>query len=311
MISINPDSREGVLIIGGSGFVGRHFQQQFSERYRIVATGREMDVRDQDGLVRLVAETEPQKVINLAAITTVRETIDRPRETYETGFLGMFNLLVALQENHFTGRLIQVSSSEVYGFPTVEQLPVKESEPFRPMSPYAVSKAASELLCQQWCRMELFEIITVRPFTHIGPGQSKRFAISNFTRQVANIMAGRQRPLLHVGNLEMTRDFTDVRDVVSAYEILLHKGSNGEVYNICSGREVRTGAILDAIISCSGQSIRIIQDALMRRGNEQKRVLGDFGKLLHDTGWRPGIPMQKTIADMLDYWFSASCGDDC
>jgi len=293
-----------ILLIGGTGFVGQHFKQQFPHLYEITATGREIDIRNKQQLSKLINDTQPELVINMAAITTVKETIEHPSDTYDIGFLGTLNLLTALKKNKFTGRILQVSSSEVYGFPSVEQLPIKESEPLRPKSPYAVAKAASEIRCYQWSQVEAFDIINARPFTHIGPNQSSRFAIASFTKQVAKIIAGQKEPILHVGNLDTTRDFTDVRDVVSAYALLLETGKNGETYNICSGQEFHLRSALEQIIACSKVPIEIIQDPSLARQSEQQRVVGDNAKLRQATGWNTTIQFQKTIDDMLECWLN-------
>jgi len=293
-----------ILIIGGTGFVGQHFKQQFSHIYQITATGSETDIRNRQQLSESVKRINPNLIINMAAITTVKETIEHPSDTYDIGFLGTLNLLTILKENNFTGRLLQISSSEVYGYPAIERLPIKENEPLRPKSPYAVSKAASEMLCYQWSQTEAFDIINARPFTHIGPNQSSRFAIAHFTSQVAKIITHQREPILHVGNLDTTRDFTDVRDVVSAYALLLEKGTNGETYNICSGQEYHLRSALEQIISCSKLPIEIIQDPLLTRKCEQQRIVGNNQKLRQATGWNTTIKITKTIDDMLEYWLN-------
>jgi GDP-4-dehydro-6-deoxy-D-mannose reductase len=209
---------------------------------------------------------------------------------------------MALKEIGFQGRMLNVSSSEVYGHPSETELPITEGAPLRPMSPYAVSKSATEALCFQWSQTEQFEIITARPFTHVGPGQSDRFAISNFSKQIAEILLGRRDPVIRVGNVNMTRDFTDVRDVVGAYVSLLEKGRNGEVYNVCSGKEVSTGSLLAELVKRANIEIKVEQDCSLIRDTEQTRIYGSYEKLNSDTGWEPKIPLTKTLEDTLWYW---------
>lgn len=290
------------LIIGGSGFAGRHLRQSLQPKFEVTATGRETDIGDAGQMARLVAGTAPAVVVNLASITTVAESFASPRETYRIGFLGTLNLLTALGESGFSGRFLNVSSSEVYGHPEESQLPLTEQAPPRPMSPYAVNKSATELLCYQWSRTARFEIVTARPFTHIGPGQSDRFAIANMSRQVAEIMLGRRDRLIRVGNLDATRDLTDVRDVARAYALLLEKGKNGEIYNVCSAQELSIRAVLEQLVAYAKTEIRIEQDPALMRNAEQKRILGSCDKLKKDTGWAPAIPLRTTLEDTVAYW---------
>jgi GDP-4-dehydro-6-deoxy-D-mannose reductase len=290
------------LLIGGTGFVGRHMQKILRPRYEVIATGRQADVRDSAQIDALVGATNPQVVVNFAALTTVRETFEDPLNTYRIGLLGTLNLLNALKKNGFTGTLLNISSSEVYGLPSSDNLPITEAAPLQPMSPYAVNKVATEALCYQWSQTEKFNIVTARPFTHIGPGQSDRFAISNFGKQIAEIAAGKKECVIRVGNLRATRDITDVRDVVSAYRLLLEVGESGQVYNICTGSEVGIESLLYALIKLSCKDIRIERDASLTRNSEQLRVRGCFEKLHQRTGWMPRIGLDQTLEDIFSYW---------
>lgn len=290
------------LLIGGTGFVGGHLEQHLLADYDVTATGHDKDIRDENQVKQLVAETMPDVVVNLASITTVRESFERPVETYQIGFWGTLNLLMALKDIGFMGRMLQIGSSEVYGLPLPEQLPLSETEPLRPMSPYSVSKVATEALCYQWSQAESFDILMTRPFTHIGPGQSDRFAIANFARQITEIKAGQREPVLYVGDIETTRDYTDVRDVVGAYDLLLQKGKNGGIYNVCSGIERPTQILLNALLDIAGVTATISQDPSLTRASEQRRVCGNNAKLLRDTGWHQSISVDKTLSDILSHW---------
>jgi len=294
-----------ILIIGGTGFVGSHLRQRMSGRYDVTATGSQADIRDYEEIKKLIERESPDFVVNLASLTTVRETIENPALAYEVGFTGTLNILNALKQTGFNGRMLQVSSSEVYGYPSPEQLPITETEPFSPQSPYSVSKIASEMLCYQWSQSGSFEIIRARPFTHIGPGQSERFAIASFAKQIAEISINKKKPEMKVGNLEATRDFTDVRDVVDAYEALLLRGKNGEVYNVCSNAELRISDLLVKMVKYSGKAIDIVQDESLLRSTEQQRVLGSNKKIIEVTGWKPKISINKTIVDTINYWIDA------
>lgn len=290
------------LLIGGTGFVGQHMQRSLLPRFKVIATGRNSDIRDAAKIGSLVKSASPDIVVNFASITTVRESFQDPLDTYRIGFLGTLNLLMALRESGFRGRMLNISSSEVYGFPSNDLLPVNEQALLCPMSPYSVSKVATEALCYQWSQTEQFEIVTARPFTHIGPGQSDRFAISNFARQIAEISLGKKAPVINVGNLHATRDITDVRDVVRAYGLLLERGRNGQAYNICSGRETGIKALLNELIEFAGLDISVEHDESLMRNVEQERIYGSYEKIHNETGWDPLVSLSQTLADTFSYW---------
>lgn len=287
------------LLIGGTGFVGRHLAHRLANDYDVVSTGRNFDIRDKAALKTLAEIHRPAIVVNLAALTTVRETVEAPRTAYDIAFTGLLNLFEALSETGFRGRFLEVSSSEVYGHPAPIDLPLKETSPFQPMSPYSVGKIAAEMLCFEWAQRASFDIMVARPFTHIGPGQSDRFAVARFAAQVARIMAGGTEAKISVGNLNATRDLTDVRDVVRAYDLILREGENGAVYNVCSGTEVSMRVVVDEIISLSGCNIEVCEDAVLKRSAEQQRLRGSFDILYTRTGWQPEISLVQTLRDSL------------
>ena len=291
-----------LLLIGGTGFVGQHMIQIFAGHYSIIAVGREVDIRDLSALERIIAKSKPDFVVNLAAITTVRESFEKPVETYETAFIGTLNLLRALRASGFSGKVLYISSSEVYGHPFSAELPLTESSPLMPMSPYSVAKLSTEFLCQQWVRSEGMEILIARPFTHIGPGQSERFAISNFSRQIAEIKLGFREPILLVGDLLPTRDITDVRDVARAYKLILERGAPGEIYNVCSGIEISMQEVLKQLLSLVDCQVRIEIDGLLTRKSEQQRLCGSYEKLHIQMGWRPTVSLVNTLSDSFQYW---------
>ena len=290
------------LLIGGTGFVGGHLKKCLIDRYDVTTTGRKEDIRDAAKIKTLVKRVSPSVVINMAAITTVRESFEQQYDNYNIGFFGTLNLLMALRDTGFKGRVLLVGSSEVYGFPSPEQLPISESEPLCPMSPYAVNKAAMEALCYQWSQTESFDVLMTRSFTHIGPGQSDRFAIANFAKQIAGIKLGLKEPILQVGDLASTRDYTDVRDVVNAYDLILQKGIKGNIYNVCSGTEQSTGSMLNKLLEISGVTASIVQDESRMRSSEQRRLCGSNEKLVRDTGWHQRISLDTTLSDILSYW---------
>lgn len=282
--------------------MGSHISKIFSSNYNIVNTGRNVDIRDVKMLQSIIDLERPNDVINLAAITSLKESFDNPCETYDVNFGGTLNLLMALNNCGFTGRLIFVSTSEVYGLINESSLPLNESMLTKPLSPYAVAKLASESLCYQWSRNSKFKIVVARPFNHIGPGQSDRFAISDFARQIAMIKLGLAPPIMRVGNIDNTRDFTDVRDVVSAYKMLLDFGENGEVYNVCSGFEQSIRSLIERMCQLAGVIVQVQSDSARLRQLEQLRVCGDNQKLVKATGWSASYCIDETLKAILEDW---------
>ena len=290
------------LILGGSGFVGTHMLARSPDWTKTIVEGRGVDIRDKEALRFLIKNTQPDYVVNLAAITTVKEAIVSPKDSYDITFYGSLNVLEILRDCKFQGTFLYVSSSEVYGHPAASSLPLNENSILAPMSPYSVGKIATEYLCSYWQKANNFSIIIARPFTHIGPGQSDRFSIASFSRQVSKIVQGEQDPVIKVGDINTTRDFTDVRDIVDAYWLLLESGKSGEIYNVCSGKENKISSVLDRLVSASGQNIDIQIDSDRLRNIEQQRIVGSAQKLREATGWVPKISLEDTLSDMLNYW---------
>ena len=291
-----------LLLVGGTGFVGTHMAHHCSGRFDVVTSGREVDVCNPDQVRYLISRVQPDDVVHLAAITTLKESFENPRATYDINFGGTLNMLMALRASGFTGRFLFVSSSEVYGRLSEGDLPVAESRPVKPLSPYAVAKIAAEALCYQWSQTEQFKIVIARPFNHIGPGQSERFAIADFGRQVAMIKLGLIEPIIHVGDIDTTRDFTDVRDITDAYERLLDLGQSGEIYNVCSGAERSVRSLIERMCQLSGTSVEIETDSQRFRASEQRRVRGNNSKIVETTGWSNLYSIDQTLKDIVDDW---------
>lgn len=290
------------LVTGDAGFVGQHVLAQIPGCVGLSSLCPDIDIRDRAALVACLEAVRPQRVIHLAAQSFVPESFRDPEATFSVNFIGTFRLLEALQATGFGGRLLFVGTSDVYGPVEASELPLKEDRPLRPANPYAVSKVAAEALCCQWSRTAGFEIVMARPFNHIGPGQSAAFAVADFARQIAEIRHGRHAPVLSTGNIDVTRDFTDVADVVRAYGMLLESGGNGEVYNVCSGVERSIRGIIERLLHISGTEARIDTDPSRYRPADQPRVFGDNGRLAAATGWRPEIPFEETLNKIYTYW---------
>jgi GDP-4-dehydro-6-deoxy-D-mannose reductase len=291
-----------LLIIGGTGFVGSHIVKHFSNKQITVSTGRDFDIRNIDKIKELIDCEQPDNIINLASITTIKESIEKPKETYEISFGGTHNILSVLEKTKFNGCFLYVSSSEVYGLIRSEDLPVNESKLTKPLSPYAVSKVATEALCFQLSQQSNFKIIMARPFNHIGPGQSDRFSVSYFAKQIMKIKLGLISPQLKVGDIDTARDFTDVRDIVCAYEKLIEFGENGEIYNVCSGREVSIRSLIESMSELLNIKVEIVKEEDRFRYNDQRRVCGNNKKIINTTGWTTTYVLDQTLQDILAEW---------
>ena len=293
-----------VLLIGGTGFVGQQLSNVFDKTDEIFTTGSDVNVRDRKLLSSLIKKFSPDQVVYLASITTLRESFASPEATIDITLLGLLRTLEILAEVGFRGRLLNISSSEVYGDVGEVFLPITEVTPTQPRSPYAVAKRASEILCDQWSQSSNFEILSARPFNHIGPRQSDRFAISNFAKQITLIKNRAIPPKLFVGNIDVKRDFTDVRDVVKAYKSLLSGDFKSSVYNICSGSEYSVRFLIEKMCEIMDIELDLIVDKEKIRAGEQDRILGDPTRINLEFGWKARIPIEKTLEDILLFWSS-------
>lgn len=295
-----------VLVTGASGFVGPILVGELERRgMSVMVLPSGLDVRDAEALLRYIASYSFDYVVHLAGQSFVPRSFESPRETYEINVIGTLNLLESLKNVGFIGTFLYISSSDVYGIVNEEELPISENVAIAPRSPYAVSKAATELVCQQWGIVESgARMVIARPFNHIGVGQSAQFVISGFCRQVARIKLGIQEPVIDVGDMNVSRDFTDVRDVARAYRCILESGEHGGLYNVCSQNEVILSEVLPLLCEISGQQFKINQVTGLLRPVEQRRVLGNYEKLNRRVGWKPEIPFHQTISDVYKYWLS-------
>lgn len=292
-----------LLIVGSTGFVGKHALSRWPQATGLAdGAGEVVDICNKPALLKALATKLPDTVLHLAALSFVPDSFKTPEKTYEVNFLGTLRLLEALAECGFRGRFLFVGTGDAYGLVPVQALPIWEAQPLRPRNPYAVSKVAAEALCYQWSQTGPFEVVMARPFNHIGAGQEPSFAMSDFARQIAEISVGKRPPLLQVGNIDVSRDFTDVSDVLSAYELLLARGQNGEIYNVCSGVERSVRSMLERLLEIAGVSAEIVSDPARFRPADQPRVCGSHEKLTLHTGWQPTVPMDETLLNLYHYW---------
>jgi GDP-4-dehydro-6-deoxy-D-mannose reductase len=300
------------LITGGRGFVGRHLSDALrTAGHEVEALDlagppsevdyHECDIRDFDRLVTFLRAIKPDCVVHLAAWSSVGRSFKNPTRAFEINAQGTVNLLEAIRGLDLKAKVLVVSSAEVYGAVETGGL-TGEDNPVAPVSPYALGKACAELSSLYYGGIGGVDIIIVRAFNHTGPGQTDVFALPGFARQIAEAERGLREPRLHVGNLDVVRDFTDVRDVVRAYRVLLEGAPPGALYNVCSGRGHKLRELVDKLVSMSSVSMEIVVDRERWRPAEIESLVGDNSQIARDTGWRPEIPMEKTLEDLLEYW---------
>ena len=312
-----------VLITGITGFAGSHLAEYVLEnhpgvevwgfvrwrsrmeniegirpRLRLV----EADLNDIVSLKGALAKARPDRIFHLAAQSFVPTSWLLPAETFAVNAVGQLNLFEALRMLRMNPRIQIAGSSEEYGLVHPDEVPMTEMNPLRPLSPYAVSKVAQDMLGYQYHQSYGLKVIRTRGFNHTGPRRGDVFVTSCFAKQVAEIEAGRKEPVVEVGNLEAKRDFTDVRDMVRAYWLAAEKGKPGDVYNIGSGRTYPIQDVLDTYLGLSRVKVEVRVDPARLRPSDVPILLADSTKFRKLTGWEPGIPLEKTLHDLLDYW---------
>lgn len=294
------------LITGGRGFVGHWLADHLRELGdQVVVIDQEVDVTDPVKLLAAVTEAAPEAIYHLAALTHVGQSWDEPLRVVEVNVIGTAALLAAARECGTDPRVLVTSSAEVYGAVTdPARLPLTEDSPTAPLTPYAASKLAAEALIAQAVLGHGQHVITVRPFNHIGPGQTPNFAVPALAKRI--VEADRSGAAsIPVGNLSARRDFTDVRDVVRAYRLLIESGRPGAIYNVCSGRDVAIRDIADDLLALAGTSLEFETDPSLVRPVEVPVLRGDPGRLVEATGWKPEVPLEQTLADVLAFWRQA------
>ena len=262
----------------------------------------ETDLRDYVSVHAALARSRPDAVFHLAAQSFVPTSWSAPSETLSSNVIGQTNLFEAVRALGLDPAIQLACSSEEYGLVLPHETPIKESNPLRPLSPYAVSKVAQDYLGYQYFQSYGIKAIRTRGFNHEGPRRGEVFVMSNFAKQVAAIEAGLHEPLIRVGNLDSVRDFTDVRDMVRAYWLAVNRATPGEVYNIASGHGITIRDMLQKILDRAQVEVRIETDPARLRPSDVEVLIGDASKFRAATGWEPHIPLDRTIADTLDYW---------
>lgn len=262
----------------------------------------ETDLRDYTSVHRALENSRPDVVFHLAAQSFVPASWNAPSDTIITNVTGQTNLFEAIRALKLDPVVQIACSSEEYGLVLPDETPIKETNPLRPLSPYAVSKVGQDYLGYQYFQSYGLKAIRTRGFNHTGPRRGQVFVTSNFCSQVASIELGLQEPVIRVGNMEAIRDFTDVRDMVRAYWLAVTKAKPGEVYNIATGHGIHIREMLDLVLSFSRVRVRTEVDPERLRPSDVEILIGDSSKFRADTGWEPRIPFEQTVRDLLDYW---------
>ena len=307
---------------GAAGFVASHLGEMCAERddleliglqrptsvTRVLpkgfVAGVEADLLDQEGLKEAVREARPDSIIHLAGQSSVHESYRNPGGTLLANVLGTQHLLFAAEKAQVR-RVLVVGSADEYGDTRPEDGPLREDRPLAPLSPYAVSRVAQGALCSEFARRKTVEIVRTRTFPHTGKRRGAVFAESSFARQLAEIELERAAPVIQVGNLDAIRDFSDVREVIQAYLLLLERGESGAVYNVCSGRGVAMREILAALVALSTVEVQIHVDPSRLRPSDLPVLVGDPSRLREATGFAPSGVLDRALADLLLDWRAA------
>lgn len=309
------------LITGIAGFAGSHLAELLlSQGYEVYGLCRprsktdhiesiksklhleDADLLDSHSLYTTIARIKPDYIFHLAAQSFVPTSWVSPSVTLEVNVVGSGNLFEAVRQVGIDPVIQIACSSEEYGLVHSDEIPIKETNPLRPQSPYAVSKVAMDYLGYQYFCSYKMRIIRTRGFNHTGPRRGETFVTSNFAKQIALIEKNKQEPYILVGNLETQRDWTDVRDMVRGYLVAVEKCEPGEVYNICTGKAVQIGDMLKMLLSFSKVKASIRPDPMRLRPSDVPVLIGDNTKFVSKTGWKPDISFEKTMEDLLNYW---------
>lgn len=309
--------KKKALIVGAAGFVGSYLARELFDNHNmeVYATKlshealditdiniRNLDILKKDEIVNLLYEIRPDYIIHLAAQSSVSVAWKNPGLTVDINVKGSINLMDAVRELFYKPIVLLVGSGEEYGHINEGEIPIKEGNHLRPGNIYAATKVCQNMIASIYAQAYDMRLMMTRSFNHIGPGQSSIFVVSDFCRQAAEIESGKRVPVMSVGNLAARRDFTDVRDVVRAYALLVQKGKPGETYNVGSGRAYAIREILDMIISMSKVDIKVEIDLNKIRPVDVPIIEADISKLNQITGWTPIIKLEQTICETLDYW---------
>ncbi len=305
------------LIIGAAGFVGNYLIDHIQKNciWSITVTKmkhecisrngvdiRDLNILNYDEVKTLINDVRPDYIFHLAAQSSVALSWENPALTVDVNIKGSLNVLNSIRELDYKSKILLIGSGEEYGLVKESEIPIVEDNTLRPGNLYAVTKACQNMIGNLYAKAYDMHVMMVRAFNHIGPNQTPQFVVADFCKQVAEIEAGKREPVMRVGNLAAKRDFTDVRDVVRAYVILIEKGIPGEIYNVGSGKAISIQEILNKIIQLSSISVSVEVDPAKMRPVDVPVIEADIRKLNECTGWSPQITLDSTLKETLDYW---------
>ena len=311
------------LVTGASGFVARYLISELlrrDEEAYIVGVdiidwinreaswagrfeNRKVDLIDAEATRRLIAELQPSRIYHLASFSSVSYSWDYPVESFNNNTNIFLNILEAVRREDIKARVLSVGSSEEYGNVSEHEVPLKETAPLKPTSPYGVARVSQELLSRVYVEGFGLDIVMTRSFNHIGPYQREIFVIPGFIKQFTIAeKEGKREFMLRTGDVDVVRDFSDVRDVVRAYAMLMEEGLTSEVYNVCSGTGQNLSDLIGSIGRLMGMKAEVLRDSALGRPSENRIIVGDRTKISSLCGWAPSLPIEKTLGDTIEYW---------
>ncbi len=305
---------DATIVTGAAGFVGSHLVERLTGQGPVIGWHRPghtppatppsvrwtpVDITDREAVFAAIEDAQPARIFHLAGAASVGESWRTSGRQLQVNALGTHHLLTAVRHGSRPCRVLVVTSALIY---RPSDRPLDEASPLGPTNPYGFSKLAQDQIAGHAAQEEHLDVVIARPFNQIGPRQSPAFAIASFARQLARIEAGLDPPVIRVGNLDTRRDIIDVRDVVSAYELLVAHGRTAGIYNVCAGRAWRIGDLLETMRGEAKVPVDVIQDTGRIRPTDTPVVLGDATRIQREVGWAPVIPLEQSLADMLGWW---------
>ncbi len=311
------------LITGASGFVGNHLVPHLvAAGDEVLGTGLPvnspaeapppwptvpLDIRDASACRKVIDEFRPDVIYHLAGMAFVPDAERDFNQALLVNVAGTYNIFNSRHDLRMNCKIVFISTGEVYGRIDPSDLPVTESTPLRPANNYSLSKVMAELLSERFLRQSWVPCVMMRPFNHIGPGQRPDFAVSSFAQQLARIACGKADPVLHVGNLDAKRDFTDVRDIVRGYRLAALMGTG--TYNLCSGKGVAMSEILNTLIQIAGVKVNIERDPARLRPSDVPEIYGSYARAAKELNWRPEISLQQSLQDVYASWLARTTAE--
>lgn len=307
-----------IIITGANGFVSRYFIEYLNENainFDIlgldISTDTDLNIKyqqvnltDKDLIYKILKEYQPDYILHLASVSSVAQSWHNPVESFVNNTNIFLNLIDSVRELNLHSRILSVGSSEEYGDYPADKMPLKENYELHPNNPYSVARASQEHLSKLYANSLGVDIVMTRSFNHIGPRQKDVFVVSSFVKQIVEIALGKRDNLVHVGNVDVIRDFLDVRDVVDAYYKILTQGKKGEVYNVCKGEGVRLKDVIYLTSNVLSINVNLKVDETRIRPSESPLIIGDNSKLKNELLWSPKYSLDKTLCDIIDYWKS-------